>query len=128
MSQERNRTLDMSEKSVFYRPSRESPAGTATDRARGNLPTGTPEGDESVFSLRYKQETPKVKEFQTTTWLWIMIIPIVVWLVIVLLMPTFVVSSSDEKRLDQNSVLLWTLIISLIIWILFFGFAKCKTC
>lgn len=128
MDVKKSRSLNLSEKSVFYRPSIESPPGTASDRIRGNLPTGIPEGDESVFSLRQRSAPPDAKEFESTTWLWIIVVPVAVWLVIILLMPSFVVSSSDEKKLDQNSVLLWTLIISLIIWILFFGFSKCKTC
>ncbi len=64
-----------------------------------------------------------------TTWIWIIIVPIIVWFILLLLMPTFVkMSKTNKAELDHSSMLLWTLIISLIIWILFWGFAKCKTC
>lgn len=128
MSSERKRSLNLSERSAFYRPARESPAGSATDRARGDVATGNSEADESVFSLRKRSAPPDAHEFSSTTWLWIIVVPIAVWLIIILLMPSFVISGSEENKLDQNSVILWTLIISIIIWILFFGFSRCKTC
>ena len=62
------------------------------------------------------------------TWIWIIIVPIIVWCLLLFLMPTFVKANENGTSLDHRSMLLWTLVISLVIWILFFGFAKCKTC
>lgn len=66
-----------------------------------------------------------------STWFWIIIVPIVVFLLLIFLTPTFIEISNPGKsneRLNPNSLLLWTLVLTLIVWILFWGFSKCKTC
>jgi hypothetical protein len=58
----------------------------------------------------------------------VIIVPIAVWCLLLVLMPSFVKKAQGESKLDHQSLLLWTLILSLVIWILCFGFAKCKSC
>lgn len=67
-------------------------------------------------------------DWTSTTWVWVIVVPIIVACLLIILVPSFVKTTEDGKKLDHYSVVLWTLIISLIVWILFFGFAKCKTC
>jgi hypothetical protein len=73
-------------------------------------------------------ETVSIIDWNTTTWVWIIVVPIAVWCLLMVLMPTFVKRYQNESKLDHQSLMMWTLIISLVIWILFFGFAKCKSC
>lgn len=61
-----------------------------------------------------------------STWFWIVIVPIIVFVLLMTLMPTFV--EKKDEGVNPSSVLLWTLVITLIIWSLFWGFSKCKTC
>ena len=70
-------------------------------------------------------------EWTRTTWFWIIVVPIVVWLLLFTLLPTFIEMSNpggNNERVNPSSILMWTLIITLIVWILFWGFSKCKTC
>jgi hypothetical protein len=73
-------------------------------------------------------DTTRIMEWNSASWVWIIVVPVVVWCLLLVLMPTFVKKGQDGNKLDHQSMLLWTLILSLIVWILFFGFAKCKSC
>uniref|UniRef100_A0A6C0CHS6 Uncharacterized protein n=1 Tax=viral metagenome TaxID=1070528 RepID=A0A6C0CHS6_9ZZZZ len=130
------RTVDLPPSAVFNRPPRKSQKAASSDRVHSLIRTpldpdkygvntfGVPE----VASDRNAVQNG-VREFTSSTWLWIIVVPIAVWFIIILLIPSFVKERSGHpNELDHSSVLLWTLVISLIIWILFFGFAKCKSC
>jgi uncharacterized membrane protein YoaK (UPF0700 family) len=94
---------------------------------RNVLPAKTPDEMRGV-EVGKSGETFRILDWNTTTWVWIIIVPIAVWCLLLVLMPTFVKRYQNESKLDHQSLLLWTLILSLVIWILFFGFAKCKSC
>lgn len=82
---------------------------------------------ENDIEVGVKRRGDNLSDFNTQTFFWIVITPLIILILLIILRPTFVKMSSDEK-LDYSSVLLWTLIISLIVWILFWGFSKCRTC
>jgi hypothetical protein len=89
----------------------------------------TDNGPSDLTSTTSKTENAKgMMDWTSTTWVWVIVVPIVVACLLIILVPSFVKTVDDEKKLDHFSLVLWTLVISLIIWILFFGFAKCKTC
>lgn len=73
-------------------------------------------------------DTLRLVELDSMTWAWLIVVPIAVWCLLFVLMPTFVKKQNGNSNVDHQSLLIWTLIISLVIWILFFGFAKCKSC
>ena len=134
------RTVDNPPEQVFNRPPRQTQRPSLSERTHNLIKSPVPRdkygintfGETEVFSTRDEigiKVGNGVKEFTSATWLWIIVVPIAVWFIIILLIPSFVKTKPGHpNELDHSSVLLWTLVISLIIWILFFGFAKCKTC
>lgn len=67
--------------------------------------------------------------WSTTTWLWIIVVPIAVWTLLLALQPSFVkVVNKRSNKLDHSSLIVWTSVITLIVWILLWGSSKCKTC
>jgi hypothetical protein len=134
------RTVDNPPERVFNRSPRKMQRPSLSERTHSLIkPPIQPDkygintfGEMDVTSTRDRlgiEVGNGVREFTSTTWLWIIIVPIAVWFIIILLIPSFVrTKPGHPNELDHSSVLLWTLVISLIIWILFFGFAKCKSC
>lgn len=130
------RSVDLPPEAVFKRPPRQSSQPALSDQTHSLIKTPVQPDRYGINSFGEKEVDARphpvgngVREFTSTTWLWIIIVPIVVWFIIILLIPSFVrTKANNPNELDHSSVLLWTLVISLIIWILFFGFAKCKSC
>ena len=94
---------------------------------RTMMPAKTPD-EIRTNQVGKSSDTLRIIEWDNASWIWVIVVPIAVWCLLLILMPTFVKRHQNESKLDHQSMLLWTLIISLVIWILFFGFAKCKSC
>jgi hypothetical protein len=125
------RTVDLPPEAVFNKPPRDLPQAATSEKSRTFLknPLSPDQNGVNRYGVSGDNQGSNTLDFTAQTWLWIVVVPVAVWLVIVLLMPSFVkVQAGSDNQLDHGSVLLWTLIISLIIWVLFFGFAKCKSC
>lgn len=93
-------------------------------KVRGEFPERSNDDD---FSVEAKQRGDTIQNWTAATIFWIIIIPVVVYIMILILRPTFVKLQNDDS-LDVTSSILWTMIISIIIWVLFWGFAKCRNC
>lgn len=67
--------------------------------------------------------------WSVSTWIWIILVPVIVWFILLLLRPEFVNTDKDGDRvLDHRQLILWTLVISLIIWIVLFASNYCRDC
>jgi len=86
------------------------------------------QGEDSPQEVGVKRRGDDITDFNTQTLFWIIIVPIIIFVLLIAIKPTFVKMKNNDSEFDYSSVILWTLIISLIIWILFWGFAKCRTC
>lgn len=129
------RTVDLPPETVFNRTPRKVDQPSVSDKTHSVVKSSVGPDKHGVNKFDHREApdanpvSSGIREFQSTTWLWIVVVPVAVWFVIILLVPSFVkTSTGNPNELDHASVLLWTLVITLIIWILFFGFAKCKTC
>ena len=67
-------------------------------------------------------------EWAVSTWIWIILVPVLVWIILLLLAPTFVLQTKDGNQVDHRQMILWTLVISAIIWILLWSLNYCKSC
>lgn len=61
------------------------------------------------------------------TWTWIILIPIIVFVLLIWLAPQFVTDDTPEedKEINYGAIILWTIIITIIIWASVFAFNKC---
>lgn len=86
-----------------------------------------------------KSQRPLIKErairdsllgkWSTVTWLWIILVPIVIYVLLLLLAPTFVTTTlNGDLVVDHSRILLWTLIISIIVWVLLWSLNYCRSC
>lgn len=69
-----------------------------------------------------------VKSFGAATWTWIIVIPLIVFILLIFLAPTFVEADNDENQptnLNYGMIVLWTIIISIILWVSLFAFNNC---
>ena len=110
--------------SVFDQIPQRDLTPTSTQKTYGTLPE-----KHSVMNGVHEDDIQTA--WTGSTWFWIVFVPIVVFVLLMALTPTFIEMRNPGKAnesLNPSAVLLWTLVITLIIWSLFWGFSKCKTC
>ena len=67
------------------------------------------------------------KGLSVATWTWIVLIPIVIFVLLIVLAPSFVVEEDPNQtiQLNYSMIILWTIIISIIMWVSLFAFNNC---
>ena len=79
-------------------------------------------------SSQYNNETCNIdKGLSAATWTWIVIIPVVIFVLLILIAPSFVKDENPNQpqELNYSNIILWTIIISIIMWVSMFAFNKC---
>lgn len=67
------------------------------------------------------------RSIRLATWVWVIVIPIIVFLTLVYLAPSFVttVNPNEPVIINYGAIVLWTIIISIIIWVSIYAFNGC---
>ena len=102
----------------------------------GTLPEAAfqPESASSRSSKRKsladaQSENSLLGSWSTSTYIWIIVVPVVVYIMLLMLVPTFVLKDANgTSQVDHRQMLLWTLIISAILWVMLWGMNYCKSC
>lgn len=89
-----------------------------------------------LVSARIDKPTKKKKvkgsmlgTWSVTTWIWIILVPVLIYVLLLVFAPTFVTTTQNNVVvLDHSRILLWTLILSIIVWIVLWGLQFCRDC
>lgn len=75
-----------------------------------------------------EEEGEKTSTWQGTVLVMLILVPVVVWIFLILIKPSFVVDTNSDGTvtLRQDKVVLWTLIISVIVWVIIYGLNRCR--
>tara|TARA_R110001632_G_scaffold148910_4_gene266162 strand:- start:3002 stop:3379 length:378 start_codon:yes stop_codon:yes gene_type:complete len=112
---------------LFEKITRKNVESRGSSKLRQSLDSSY-QDQNSSHEVGVKRRGDNITDFNTQTAFWIIIVPIIIFVLLIVIKPTFVKMRNNDNDFDYSSVLLWTLIISLIIWILFWGFGKCRNC
>lgn len=100
----------------------------------GNMPStayGRSRTGSKSYASTKQPENSLLGSWSTATWIWIILVPIIVWVILIVLIPSFVTDgdgSNGQNQVDHRQVLLWTLVISVVIWVLLWSLNYCKSC
>lgn len=91
-----------------------SPAAARTVTTSPNFTSQVSQTDETSSGKSYV--------FNTGTIIWLIIIPIIVWMILYSLKPHFVtdLSGDKERTINTSKLLLWTIVISIILLVLIY--------
>lgn len=79
-------------------------------------------------SMQYREmRNSYLGEWGVNTWIFIILVPIIIWIILIFLVPSFVKEDENgHSKVDHPRVLLWTLLLSVIVWVVLYGLNRCK--
>lgn len=93
-----------------------------------------PKEETKLVSAKIEHQKPKQTEYffptwSKLTWLWLLLIPIIIYVILLAISPEFVkTTENNEQALDHGKLLMWTVIMSVLLWVTLWAVNYCQDC